>query len=137
MRKTLILALVLSGCGSGLAPASKTAKVTAPAYDFYVVQFIPPTSTQPVLPSTVTVVFNTAGLNRAALSALTHYNLQCGADIYAAQAVDSLSGYASVTVTLPAVSNAGSCTFLVSSAITDDTGRALEGVRSAVYTISP
>jgi hypothetical protein len=131
-----ILGGTLAACGTAAPFPSQTTTQTVETSPFYVVAFEPADGAS--LPSSVVLTFNKAELNRSLLAVLTYYNLYCGSEAYAAGSVDSVTGYASVTVNLQTISGLAPgtlCTFTVSSSLQDDSGNALGGTRSVVYRI--
>jgi hypothetical protein len=138
----ILASLVLTACGvsPGLSSNSLSYQgATVPTSGFYITSFSPAPGTLTALPGSVTVFFSEPP-DRGLLGALTHYNINCGGGDVAAAAVDSVSGYASVTVTLASMGSpaAGTtCVFSVSPNLYDTTGLALTGALTASYVIEP
>jgi hypothetical protein len=133
---SLLLSFFLASCGTAAPFPGQKSSQTVETSPFYVVAFEPADGAS--LPSSVVLTFNKAELNRSLLAVLTYYNLYCGSEAYAASSVDSVTGYASVTINLQAISGLASgtlCTLTVSSSLQDDSGNALAGTRSVVYRV--
>jgi hypothetical protein len=129
-------ALGLSACGTSVTSREKKTEATVSS-PFFVASISPASGTVAQLPSTVTFFFNDFP-NRGLAAAVTHYNLNCGGGAMAASSVDSVSGFSSVTATLPdpgTLNSGAECSVTISSRVTDQNGNPLSGERSVVYKI--
>jgi len=130
--------LLLSACGVSVTTGrSKVEEAKIADSSFSVVQILPASGAVTALPSSITISFSEVP-HRGMLAALTHYNINCGGETQSASSVDAVSGYSSVTITLPAISglaDGSSCTFAVSPNIIDLSGNRLSGVRTVTYVI--
>jgi hypothetical protein len=137
MRRSVpyLLFLFLFSCGVAVTDRAKRGEEEAGTGPFHVVRFVPGEG-EP-LPTSVTFFLSEAP-HRGSLAALTHYNLNCGSETLTAQAVDSISGIASATVTLPELPGLPSgtlCRLALSPGILDTVGNRLSGNRIVNYVV--
>ncbi|RZA09622.1 MAG: hypothetical protein EOP11_01135 [Proteobacteria bacterium] len=123
-----------------MANRKTTNTATAIADSNFVISSIsPPTGDVSALPTTIVITFNQNYLRTSTATVISHYNLTCGGNVFAASSVNYVYGANHVTVTMPAVGalSAGTtCYFSISPNVANEAGYPIVGSRSAAYLLT-